>query len=55
MPVPIVMKELLQKLQSASNWNFQSIPITVKEDFQLTKSLYKLSDLKVVFSFSGMI
>ena len=53
--LPNVLQLAWEKLQSASNQNFQSIPITVKEHFQLTKSLYKSSDFKVVVSFSGMI
>ena len=51
-PTPCGMTGLLEKLESAANRNFDCLPLSVKEHFNLTKGLYKPADFKVEVSYS---
>ena len=46
------MTGLLEKLESAANQNFDSLPHSAKEHFHLTKGLFKPADFKVEVSYS---
>ena len=53
-PVPVGMTGLVVKNQSASGRSWESIPVSVKEAFNLEKKEFDASKIRVTVSFSGM-
>ena len=53
-PEPTGMGDLFEKLQSAQNRTFVSLPNSVKEYFDLTKETYKPTEFRHTVTFSGL-
>ena len=53
-PVPVGMTGLVVKNQSASGRSWESIPVSIKEAFNLEKKEFDASKIRVTVSFSGM-
>jgi len=51
-PVPVGMKNVLVKMEKAQNRTYRSLPIAIKEQFELDESHYNPKDFVVSVSFS---
>ena len=52
-PVPVGMEELLKKLETAQNRNYDAISLAVRQKFDMTEKGYKSQDYEVNVSFSS--